>query len=137
VVREVGRARAFKARVGCLTFPHPFIGCQLPTYSLGVWRPRSRHRRRARKLARRFRSLSLPRALTIPLSPPAQASIVGRRIGRLTWSTSSGKTLEGSAAFWASVVVSGGFLWAVGAVGQVDVRETPILLCFPRRAGLM
>jgi hypothetical protein len=66
------------------------------------------------------------RGLTIPLSPPAQASIVGRRIGRLTWSTSSGKTLEGSAAFWASVVVSGGILWAVGAVGQVDVREKSI-----------
>lgn len=37
----------------------------------------------------------------------ALASIVGRRYGRLRWSTSSNKTVEGSLAFFASVLIAG------------------------------
>ncbi|WVQ99035.1 hypothetical protein IAU59_006167 [Kwoniella sp. CBS 9459] len=46
----------------------------------------------------------------------ALASIVGRKIGRLRWTTSSGKTIEGSIAFLASMLLSSTLLWAFGLV---------------------
>ncbi|KAK6903305.1 dolichol kinase [Kwoniella mangroviensis CBS 8886] len=44
----------------------------------------------------------------------ALASIVGRKIGRLRWTTSSGKTVEGSIAFLLSMLACSGSLWMVG-----------------------
>ncbi|OCF32033.1 dolichol kinase [Kwoniella heveanensis BCC8398] len=46
----------------------------------------------------------------------ALASIVGRKIGRMRWTSSSGKTIEGSIAFLASMLISSGLLWAFGSV---------------------
>ncbi|WWD01023.1 hypothetical protein V866_007961 [Kwoniella sp. B9012] len=46
----------------------------------------------------------------------ALASIVGRKIGRLRWTTSSGKTVEGSIAFLLSMLACSGSLWMLGVV---------------------
>ncbi|WVR05441.1 hypothetical protein IAU60_002457 [Kwoniella sp. DSM 27419] len=46
----------------------------------------------------------------------ALASIVGRRIGRVRWSTASGKTVEGSIAFLVSMLLCSGLLWLLGLV---------------------
>ncbi|WWC89718.1 uncharacterized protein L201_004643 [Kwoniella dendrophila CBS 6074] len=46
----------------------------------------------------------------------ALASIVGRKIGRLRWTTSSGKTVEGSIAFLVSMLGCSGLLWLFGVV---------------------
>jgi dolichol kinase len=48
----------------------------------------------------------------------AVASIVGRKIGYARWSPASGKTVEGSAAFLASVVASAVLMYFVGAVDE-------------------
>ncbi|KAJ9106194.1 hypothetical protein QFC21_001338 [Naganishia friedmannii] len=48
----------------------------------------------------------------------ALASIVGKRIGRLRWSTSSGKTVEGTGAFVVSVVFTGSALMLGGFIGE-------------------
>jgi dolichol kinase len=44
----------------------------------------------------------------------ALASIIGRRWGRLRWSTALGKTVEGSVAFFASVLAASVGLWLFG-----------------------
>ncbi|ORY22576.1 hypothetical protein BCR39DRAFT_551328 [Naematelia encephala] len=44
----------------------------------------------------------------------ALASIIGRRWGRIRWSAASGKTVEGSIAFFSSVMLSSVLLWAFG-----------------------
>ncbi|WWD16230.1 hypothetical protein CI109_100656 [Kwoniella shandongensis] len=46
----------------------------------------------------------------------ALASIVGRRIGRVRWSIASGKTVEGSVAFFFSMLLCSALLWAFGLV---------------------
>lgn len=58
----------------------------------------------------------------LPLS--LQASIVGRRYGRRLWSTSSGKTVEGSVAFVVSVVAAVEVASLVGIVPPVSVRRS-------------
>lgn len=58
----------------------------------------------------------------LPLS--LQASIVGRRYGRRLWSTSSGKTVEGSVAFVVSVVSAVEVASLVGIVPPVSVRRS-------------
>lgn len=45
------------------------------------------------------------------------ASIVGRRVGYIRWSPASGKTVEGSAAFAASVIAAAVAMWFVGIIG--------------------
>lgn len=54
----------------------------------------------------------------------ALASIVGRQVGRKRWSLSSGKTVEGSVAFVASVVVSVAAMHLLGIVPPVSVRRS-------------
>ncbi|WVW82713.1 hypothetical protein I302_104724 [Kwoniella bestiolae CBS 10118] len=56
----------------------------------------------------------------------ALASIVGRKIGRLRWTTSSGKTVEGSVAFLLSMLACSGALWLVGVVDTF--RPTPYII---------
>ncbi|KAK4686360.1 hypothetical protein P7C73_g3762, partial [Tremellales sp. Uapishka_1] len=56
----------------------------------------------------------------------ALASIIGRRIGHIRWTPSSGKTVEGSIAFLASVLVSSGLLWMSGAVADFNI--TPYII---------
>lgn len=46
----------------------------------------------------------------------AVASIVGRRMGYARWSPASGKTVEGSVGFVASVILASIIMWIVGAV---------------------
>nr|XP_018263518.1 dolichol kinase [Kwoniella dejecticola CBS 10117]OBR85676.1 dolichol kinase [Kwoniella dejecticola CBS 10117] len=46
----------------------------------------------------------------------ALASIVGRKIGTIRWTSSSGKTVEGSIAFLLSMLLSSGLLWVFGLV---------------------
>lgn len=58
-----------------------------------------------------------------PLWPIAQASIVGKRIGRLRWSTSSGKTVEGSVAFFLSLVLAGTSLSLTGIIESFSVSS--------------
>lgn len=53
----------------------------------------------------------------------ALASIVGRRMGHVRWSSANGKTLEGSVAFAATVLMSSFGLWAAGLVADFDVRS--------------
>jgi dolichol kinase len=53
----------------------------------------------------------------------ALASIIGRRIGQLRWSPASGKTVEGSVAFLASVLVSSGMLWSFGWIKDFNVSR--------------
>ena len=53
----------------------------------------------------------------------AMASIVGRRWGRLKWSRASGKTVEGSVAFFTSVLLSSGLLWSFGLVDDFNVSH--------------
>ena len=50
-----------------------------------------------------------------------QASIVGKRIGRMRWSSSSGKTVEGTIAFVVSVVFTACALMLTGCVGEFSV----------------
>lgn len=50
-----------------------------------------------------------------------QASIVGRRVGKVKWCAAGGKTLEGSVAFVGSVLVSTMFLWSFGMVRNFNV----------------
>ena len=57
------------------------------------------------------------------LSVDKQASIVGRRVGRVKWCAAGGKTLEGSVAFVGSVLVSTMFLWAFGMVRNFNVSD--------------
>ena len=45
---------------------------------------------------------------------------MGRRLGRMRWSQ-SGKTVEGSVAFFASVMVSSALLWVFGTVQTFNV----------------
>lgn len=51
----------------------------------------------------------------------ALASIVGRRLGHVRWSTSSGKTVEGSVAFFASVLFSSIVFWAFGLIATFNM----------------
>ncbi|ODN75059.1 hypothetical protein L202_06278 [Cryptococcus amylolentus CBS 6039] len=60
----------------------------------------------------------------------ALASIVGRRIGRLRWCPAFGKTVEGSLAFFLSVLVSSVFMWAVGAVDSFNLVPYTITVAF-------
>jgi dolichol kinase len=53
-----------------------------------------------------------------------QASIVGRRFGRTKWSQSGGKTVEGSLAFFGSVILSTVFLWAFGVIEDINVSQS-------------
>ncbi|WVQ78617.1 hypothetical protein IAT38_000703 [Cryptococcus sp. DSM 104549] len=46
----------------------------------------------------------------------ALASIVGRKIGQVRWCTAFGKTVEGSVAFFLSVLLSSALMWAFGVV---------------------
>lgn len=62
-----------------------------------------------------------------------QASIVGRRIGRLRWCAASGKTVEGSIAFFVSVVAFSSLLWMLGLVDRFEVSHVGLL----RFDGLM
>lgn len=62
---------------------------------------------------RRFRE----RLLTISY----QASIIGKRVGRNRWSTTNGKTTEGSLAFFFSVFLAGIGLAATGAIPSFPV----------------
>ncbi|WVO14642.1 hypothetical protein L204_102279 [Cryptococcus depauperatus] len=48
----------------------------------------------------------------------ALASIVGRRFGRLRWCTAFGKTVEGSVAFFMSVLLFSTLLWMLGIVNS-------------------
>ena len=48
----------------------------------------------------------------------ALASIVGRKFGRIHWSRAGGKTVEGSIAFFGSVMLSSVLLWAFGLVNK-------------------
>ncbi|KAK8869508.1 hypothetical protein IAR55_000073 [Kwoniella newhampshirensis] len=50
----------------------------------------------------------------------ALASIVGRKIGRIRWSTSSGKTVEGSLAFLASMLLCSTLMWAFCLVDSFE-----------------
>jgi dolichol kinase len=50
-----------------------------------------------------------------------EASIVGRRVGKVKWCAAGGKTVEGSVAFVGSVLVSTMFLWAFGFVKNFNV----------------
>ncbi len=47
----------------------------------------------------------------------AQASVVGKKVGRYKWSPTTPKTLEGSAGFTISVVA---FAWALRVCGLVE-----------------
>ncbi|GHJ88536.1 hypothetical protein NliqN6_4938 [Naganishia liquefaciens] len=51
----------------------------------------------------------------------ALASIVGKRIGRMRWSSSSGKTVEGTIAFVVSVVFTACALMLTGCVGEFSI----------------
>ena len=51
----------------------------------------------------------------------AQASIVGKRIGRHRWGANNPKTIEGSLAFMVSVVVSAWFLRVCGLTEDFSV----------------
>lgn len=50
-----------------------------------------------------------------------KASIIGRRFGRVRWSQTGGKTVEGSLAFFASVLLSTVVLWAFGVIEDINV----------------
>ena len=54
----------------------------------------------------------------------ALASIVGKRIGRHRWSAGSSKTIEGSIAFAASVIVCAWVLRVFGVTGRFSVRTS-------------
>ncbi|KAG7530876.1 hypothetical protein FFLO_04739 [Filobasidium floriforme] len=56
-----------------------------------------------------------------------QASIVGKRIGRIRWSTSSGKTVEGSLAFLGSLVLAGTSLSMTGIIDPFSVTRYTML----------
>lgn len=47
---------------------------------------------------------------------------MGKRIGRIRWSTSSGKTVEGSLAFLGSLVLAGTSLSMTGIIDPFSVR---------------
>ncbi len=50
-----------------------------------------------------------------------QASVVGKRIGRLKWSPGSSKTVEGSVSFTGSAVAASWVLRALGVVESFSV----------------
>lgn len=54
----------------------------------------------------------------------SQASIVGRRIGRLRWCSVFGKTVEGSVAFFFSVLGASWIMWLFGIVDDFNVRSS-------------
>ena len=51
----------------------------------------------------------------------ALASIVGKRVGGHRWSGMSGRTVEGSIAFWVSVI---GCAWVMRLAGYAEVFST-------------
>ncbi|WVQ76542.1 hypothetical protein IAR50_006212 [Cryptococcus sp. DSM 104548] len=60
----------------------------------------------------------------------ALASIVGRRVGSLRWCPAFGKTIEGSLAFFLSVMFTSVFMWAVGAVDSFRLVPYSITVVF-------
>lgn len=67
----------------------------------------------------------------------SQASIVGRRIGRLRWCSVFGKTVEGSVAFFFSVLGASWVMWLFGIVDDFNVRSSKFFfsLFFLRKQG--
>ncbi|KAJ6577375.1 hypothetical protein B0H19DRAFT_1207859 [Mycena capillaripes] len=64
----------------------------------------------------------------------ALASIVGKRHGRHAWSPTTSKTLEGSAAFAASVVASA---WALRVCGLAEAFSTPLYVLVVALAAVL
>lgn len=74
-------------------------------------------------IVRRFRiSASTPQALQ--LTTVAQASIVGKKLGRYKWSPTTPKTLEGSIAFTLSIVICACLLRLLGCAERFPVSAT-------------
>jgi dolichol kinase len=59
---------------------------------------------------------------------PFQASIVGRKFGRIRWTEGNPKTVEGSLAFFLSVVVSFLVLRVFGIVESFSIARYSIVL---------
>ncbi|KAJ6496473.1 hypothetical protein C8R47DRAFT_1318155 [Mycena vitilis] len=64
----------------------------------------------------------------------ALASIIGKRHGRHAWSPTTSKTLEGSAAFAASVVASA---WALRLCGLAEAFSTPLYVLVVALAAVL
>ena len=78
--------------------------------------------------------------VTVTLHAPGykltwQASIIGRRVGKVKWCAAGGKTLEGSVAFVGSVLVSTMFLWSFGMVRNINVCHFSSLPLFTAGYG--
>lgn len=103
---------------------------QFERHLILLWGTLTRHRRCLGKYFTIYPSSSLVRCGMIKRSNAdqymcdSQASIVGRRIGRLRWCTVFGKTVEGSIAFFLSVLGASWIMWAFGVVDNFNVRSS-------------